>query len=103
MQAGETPEQTIVRELREELRREVRLRQELPAAIQFFYAGDEDRWYEMTARFFLADFLGELPGEADGPGEHALQWVDPRMRSADFFHACHAWAALQGLPAPKTR
>jgi ADP-ribose pyrophosphatase YjhB (NUDIX family) len=91
MYAGETPEQTVVREVREELGREVRLHWQLGQAVQFFFAGDEDCWYKMTASFIVAEFHGE----AEGRGEHHLHWVDPALRGADFFHACHVWAALQ--------
>lgn len=85
---NETPEQTIEREVREELGFGVRVLQWIGDAIQFFLAAEEDRWYEMHARFYLA----ELAEQADSSGEHALQWIDPRTQQHRFFHACHPWA-----------
>ena len=86
---GETPEQTVARELREELGCTVRLIRRIGRATQFFYAGDERRWYEMMATFFLAEF----GPESIGAGE--LHWLDAREHADRFLHACHAWAASQ--------
>ena len=55
---------------------------------KFFFAADEDRWYEMHARFYLA----ELTEQADSSGEYVLQWINSRTQQHRFFHACHAWA-----------
>lgn len=90
-QGGETPEQTVAREVSEELGRTVRLIRRIGRATQFFYAGDEQRWYEMTATFFLAEF----GPESIGAGEHELHWLNPREHADRSFHACHAWAASQ--------
>jgi putative acetyltransferase len=90
---GETPEETVVREVREELARGVRLVRRLGAATQFFYAADDDCHYQMFAVFFLAEF----PDEPSGQGEHELFWLPLAEASAAFFHECHAWAVHQGL------
>mgnify|MGYP002624588885 FL=1 len=87
---GESPRQTVVREVREELGRGAVVGSELGKARQFFFAGDEGCWYDMTAWFFKAEFLGE----AQNDGEFALHWIDATTRHTDFFHECHAWAAL---------
>lgn len=89
----ETPEQTIAREVREELGRKVRLHRKIGQAIEFFFAGDEGRWYMMIAYFFAAEFQGD----AEGCGEYELCWVDPTLRKTDFFHESHVWAANGGL------
>lgn len=86
---NESPEETIVREIREELGREARLRRQIGRAVQFFYAGDEQRWYKMKVIFFFAELLGN----ANGHEEFELHWVDPNLRKSDFFHECHVWAA----------
>ena len=90
---GETPEETLVREVREELARGVRLVHLIGEATQFFYAADEDRHYKMQAVFFLAEF----PDEPDGQGEHELFWLPLAEAAGAFFHESHAWAAHQGL------
>jgi len=88
---GESPEATVGREVREELGRAVRLTGRIGEAVQRFYAGSEQRWYEMTAVFFR----GELDGEPIGAGSDELYWLDPTSERDVFFHACHAWAASQ--------
>ena len=85
----ESPEATVGREVREELGRAVRLTDRIGEAAQRFYAGSEQRWYEMTAVFFR----GELAGEPSGAGSDELYWLDPTRERDAFFHACHAWAA----------
>jgi 8-oxo-dGTP pyrophosphatase MutT (NUDIX family) len=90
---GESPEETLVREVREELARGVRLIRRIGEATRFFYAADEDCHYEMPAVFFLAGF----PDEPSGQGEHELLWLPLADAKGAFFHECHAWAAQQGL------
>jgi 8-oxo-dGTP pyrophosphatase MutT (NUDIX family) len=89
---GETPEETVVREVREELGRDVRLVGKIGAALQYFFARSEDRYYEMTAVFFRAEFVGELLG----PGEYNWCWYDTSQPGRLFFHACHDWAVRRG-------
>jgi GrpB-like predicted nucleotidyltransferase (UPF0157 family)/SAM-dependent methyltransferase/ADP-ribose pyrophosphatase YjhB (NUDIX family) len=90
---GETPEETLVREVREELARSVRLVRRIGEATQFFYATDEGCHYKMGGVFFLAEF----PEGPSGQGEHELFWLPLGKAAEAFFHECHAWAARQGL------
>ena len=92
---GETPEETLRREGREELARSVRLVRKIGEATQFFYAADDDCHYKMLGVFFLA----ELPDEPDGHGEHELFWLPLDEAARAFFHECHAWAARLVLEA----
>jgi len=87
--AGETPEQTVVREVGEELMREVKILHCLGAAVQYFSADGLD--YRMVAVFFEAVFVGD----AAGIGEHELYWLEPAEIEHAFFHQSHAWATLQ--------
>ena len=83
---GETPEETIHREIREELCRKVRLLQPLGTAIQYFPA--DGVHYRMTATFYHGEFRTD-PG---GIGEHELVWVPVSNVESTFRHACHVWA-----------
>ena len=85
--AGETPEGTVRREVREELAREVRIVGCVGRARQYFRA--DARHYRMEAVFFVAEFAGA----AAGAGEHELEWIAPAEFAGAFFHECHAWAA----------
>src|SRR5690348_10349000 len=56
---NEAPEQTVVREVREELARSVRLIRKIGEATQYFYADADDCHYHMPAVFFAAEFTDE--------------------------------------------
>jgi 8-oxo-dGTP pyrophosphatase MutT (NUDIX family) len=90
---GETPEETVVREVAEELARRVRLVSRIGEATQFFYAPDDDCYYQMFAVFFRAEF----PDEPSGQGEHELFWLPLSEAAGAWFHESHAWAAREGL------
>lgn len=85
----ESPAQTVVREVREELAREVCELRQIGQAVQYF-AADETH-YRMQAVFFAAEFAGDAMGE----GEHQLEWLDAQQVAAGFFHQCHVWAIEQ--------
>jgi 8-oxo-dGTP pyrophosphatase MutT (NUDIX family) len=90
--SGEAPEETIVREVSEELARSVRLIRKLGEAIQYFYSSADDRHYKMLAVFFAGEFTDE---PCVGMGEHELHWLPVREAEQSCFHACHAWAIRQ--------
>jgi ubiquinone/menaquinone biosynthesis C-methylase UbiE/GrpB-like predicted nucleotidyltransferase (UPF0157 family)/8-oxo-dGTP pyrophosphatase MutT (NUDIX family) len=91
--SGETPEETLVHEVHEELARSVRLVSKIGEATQFFYAAADNCYYQMLGVFFLAEF----PDEPSGQGEHDLFWLPLEEAAGAFFHESHAWAARQGL------
>ena len=88
--ADETPEKTIVREVREELARGVRLTRAIGEAVQYFYSAADEQHYKMRVVFFAGEFTDESPG---GAGEHELRWLTVAEAERACFHACHAWAA----------
>jgi 8-oxo-dGTP pyrophosphatase MutT (NUDIX family) len=90
---GEPAEETVAREVREELARGVRLLQRIGEATQFFYAADDGRHCRMRAVFFLADFTEALNTEA----EHEPCWLPLQQTRSGFFHECHAWAVDQAV------
>ncbi len=92
---GETPEETVTREVREELGRGVRLLGRIAEAVQFFFAADAGRHYEMRAVFFRA----ELEDGPPGPAEYEVCWLDTSGPGPLFFHACHDWAVREAEPA----
>jgi 8-oxo-dGTP diphosphatase len=89
-EAGESAEETVLREIREELGRPARITERIGDAVQYFFAGTEGRWYVMTATFFIA----ELEDGDHTAGEYELLWLDPQADNDSFFHASHAWAVL---------
>jgi ADP-ribose pyrophosphatase YjhB (NUDIX family) len=93
--SNETPENTVVREVREELAAEVVLIRNIGEAVQYFYASSDDQHYRMQAVFFAARFIGA----PNGSGEHWLHWLPATEARQAFYHECHAWA-VQSAAAP---
>lgn len=89
--ARESPEETVMREVREELGRAVVILGSIGSAVQHFFASDDKCWYSMDAVFFGAA-LQESP---IGAGENEITWLRLDQAEASFFHACHTWAALR--------
>jgi 8-oxo-dGTP diphosphatase len=89
---GETPEETVGREVREEIGCTPRLVRKLGEAVQYFFAAAEGRYYAMQAVFFRA----ELVEGSRSSAEYELCWLDVSHPDPWFFHACHDWAVRQG-------
>lgn len=85
----EIPEDTVRREVHEEVARSVRLTSRIGKAIQYFYSSTDDRHYKMSATFFTGEFTDEVCG---GAGEHELSWLPVTEAEQSCFHECHAWA-----------
>ena len=88
---GESAENTITREIREELARGVRLIERIGDATQFFFATNDHQHYKMLAVFYRAEFTEVLSSKA----EHELCWIPCQQARAAFFHECHGWAVDQ--------
>lgn len=87
---GETPEETVRRELLEELARDIVITGKIGEAVQYYSAGDAH--YKMKAIFFKAAFSGGRRGEA----ENELIWLDAKESEGAFFYQCHEWAIREG-------
>jgi 8-oxo-dGTP pyrophosphatase MutT (NUDIX family) len=90
--AGETPRQTVEREVREECGRAITLHRELGSAVQLFEIRGEG--LELHATFFAASFAGPVAS----PPEHELVWSEPGAVPSEVYHECHRWAVHQALP-----
>jgi 8-oxo-dGTP diphosphatase len=88
IEAGESPEQALVREVEEECAQRLHIAKKMGEALQYFYAPSEDTYFAMHAIFYGGVFLGQIPGQAEYP----VVWVFPDAK-AQFFHASHVWAA----------
>jgi 8-oxo-dGTP pyrophosphatase MutT (NUDIX family) len=92
----ETPEHTVLREIREELGREGRITCRLGKAVQFFFAVNDDIYYRMQATFFVVELVGES-NNSGTLGEEQLCWLLPRDVQEKLFHSCHSWAVEQAV------
>lgn len=87
-EGDETPEQTVRREVREELGRDIHLITRLGEATQYFFAASDNCHYKMHAVFFAARFTGA----ASNNEPDLLHWLPASDAASHFFHACHTWA-----------
>lgn len=90
---GETSEDTISREVAEELARSVRLVRKISEVIQYFYSAADGQYYKMRATFFVGEFTDESCGSSKG--ENELCWLTKVEAEDAFFHECHTWATRQ--------
>jgi ADP-ribose pyrophosphatase YjhB (NUDIX family) len=88
IEAGESPEQALVREVEEECAQRLHIAEKIGEALQYFYAPSEETYFAMHAIFYAGAFLGQTPGQLALP----CVWVFPDD-TAPFFHASHVWAA----------
>jgi 8-oxo-dGTP diphosphatase len=86
---GETPEETLHRELLEELGRRVRILQKIGEAVQYFTA--DGQGYRMSAHFYRALMIGDSVGGA----EFDPHWIRAEGTEETFYHQCHLWAVAQ--------
>jgi 8-oxo-dGTP pyrophosphatase MutT (NUDIX family) len=86
---GEAPEETVTREVREELARGVKLLRRIGEAVQYFYSAADDRHYKMLATFFAGEFTEDA---YESLGEHELNRLPLAEVEQACFHKCHAWA-----------
>lgn len=96
--AGEEAEQTVRREIREELACESRLLRCLGEVNQYFFSASDDKHYRMQVVFFTAE-LAEHNEVLHGLGEEPLVWLSVEQAHENLFHACHAWAVAVAAKA----
>lgn len=84
---GETAEQNVIREVREEVGCAFRVERVLAEAVQYCRAHDRGGWYETRATFFAGTFEG-----TPGTGTCALSWLPPDEARRLLHHESHAWA-----------
>lgn len=87
---NESPEETVHREVREELGCTVRIIAKIGEAIQYFFADEQN--YEMFATFFLAEVIEQNICTAE------CEWVYLKQgeMAGKFFHDSHEWFAQHG-------
>ena len=90
IEAGETDEIGLIREVREECARALAMGPRIGEAIQWF--GASRGFFEGHHVFFAGSFSSEASGE----GEHELVWLGLESARALLYHASHLWAIEVG-------
>jgi len=96
---GEAAEDTVAREITEEVGRSVRGIRKLEEVRQYFFSESDNCHYNMHAIFFTGEFVEESLGEGKC-GEHELYWLPATEAATACFHECHAWAIHERLNQP---
>ncbi|PYY12928.1 MAG: NUDIX hydrolase [Acidobacteria bacterium] len=89
MESGETPEQTIARESREECGFVLKSGARIGRAMEICYSSEEGEYFEKDSFFIAAEIVGHgTPTELD----HELVWMVADAASAALSHGSHRWA-----------
>ncbi|HEX4662844.1 MAG TPA: NUDIX domain-containing protein [Terriglobales bacterium] len=89
MEPGETPEQTIEREAKEECGLVLRPSALIGRAVEICYSAAEDSHFEKDSVFKAADVLDRVPPiEVD----HELTWLKFPLAMETLTHGSHRWA-----------
>ncbi len=91
---GETPEQTIQREGREECGFILQPGVFLGKAIEYCYSDEERECFEKHSTFFAAEIVGFGPSSEP---DHETVWLDPEKAIETLSHGSHRWAVQQLL------
>ena len=90
IEMDETPEQAVLREVREECGLEIRLLSRLRDVVQLVYSQAELTYFEKASTFFAA----VVKEHKSGPGErdHEVLWVVTSEATSLVSHESHRWA-----------
>jgi len=88
IEAGETPEEAVVREAREECGLLVRADGEIARAIQFSYSKTERCYFEKRIVFLRAVLEGTTVALEE---DHELVWLPAETAAERMWHESHGW------------
>jgi 8-oxo-dGTP diphosphatase len=95
MEPGESPLETVVREVWEECGLEAQVGRWVVRAIDFVYSPSERTHFEKQSTFVDARCSSRrVTGQEP---DHELEWVTPESAIADLAHPSHRWAVAQWL------
>jgi RimJ/RimL family protein N-acetyltransferase/8-oxo-dGTP pyrophosphatase MutT (NUDIX family) len=91
---GETPEQTLHRELLEETGRPVIIHRQIGHTIDFIHSNSLSLNFEKHCTFFRVSFDPRAPSSRPEPGTEII-WLTPHDAIAVLTHESHRWAVAQ--------
>jgi 8-oxo-dGTP diphosphatase len=89
MESGETPEQTIQREAKEECGLVLRPSAVVGRAVEICYSAEDDSYFEKDSIFMASEVLARVPPiDVD----HELTWLKLPLAMQALTHGSHRWA-----------
>jgi 8-oxo-dGTP diphosphatase len=98
--AGETPEETLEREVREECARGVTVLRRLGETIQFVFVPSEQKHFRKHGVFFAAELGPRLPQPPEA--DNTLLWLSPPDAIAQLATESQAWVVERVVRAATT-
>jgi 8-oxo-dGTP diphosphatase len=95
IEPGETPEEAVVREAKEECALLIRQGPWLTHALQFVYSLKEKQYFEKQSTFFEATVESALSTVVED--DHEMVWLSPADACRELSHESHGWAVERWL------
>ena len=91
--AGDSAEQTVIREAQEEMGAQIIIAQEIGSAGEYLYSKSEDKYFHIAGTFFEAHVDGEAPGGIED--DHKLTWLTLEEAKPKITRQSQLWAIEQ--------
>jgi 8-oxo-dGTP diphosphatase len=92
MHAGESPQQTVEREAREECGFVLETRAPMASALEYVYSVQEKEYFAKECHFLEAVIAGTVQPEED---DHELLWLSLDQAVGTLLHESHRWVVGQ--------
>ncbi len=95
IEAGETPEQAVVREFREEIGAEISIGKKVGEAADYVFGRREQAYFRKVNTFFEVKIIGEIKGGTEA--DHRLVWETIEEVESKILQKSQIWAVKEIL------
>jgi 8-oxo-dGTP diphosphatase len=93
IEEGETPEQAVVREFREEIGAEIKIIRKIGEAEDYLFGKKEEAYFRKIQTFFVVEIIGDIKGGIED--NHKLVWATIDSAETFILQKSQAWAIRQ--------